>query len=101
MVPDSVPDDDNQSLLCDLRKIVPECENLEERYVKEWITDDQVLENKTLAVEEIISVLCQQTDIDEDKIKERKKRRGQRGKTQSQRCIGSITAGSMIRRTTR
>ena len=36
LVTDSVRDDGNQSLLCDLWKIVPECENLEERDVEEW-----------------------------------------------------------------
>lgn len=57
---------------CVVRKIVPEHENLEERDVEEWVTGDQELENETLADKEIKSVVCQQTDIDEDEIEEEK-----------------------------
>ena len=53
----------------DRQKIMAECE---ERDVEEWINGDQELENETFADEEIISVVCQQTDIDEDGIIEEK-----------------------------
>ena len=65
---------------CVVQKIVPECENLEERHVEEWITGDQELENETLADEEIISVIYQQTDTEEDEIKEEKEEEDSEGK---------------------
>lgn len=48
----------------------------EERNFEEWITGDQELKNRTLAGEEIISVVCQKTDVGKMRLKgERKKRR--------------------------